>query len=100
MYVHLMSLKVTFDPAKRLVTLRERGIDFATDAEKVFAGRKVTFASDRFDYGDVRFLTIGWLNERMVVMVWTERGADRHIISMRYCHAKEAEKLISRFDQA
>jgi uncharacterized DUF497 family protein len=92
-------VKVTFDPAKRLVTLRERGIDFATDAEKVFAGRKVTFTSDRFDYGDVRFLTIGWLNGRMVVMVWTERGADRHIISMRYCHAKEAEKLIRRFDQ-
>jgi uncharacterized DUF497 family protein len=92
-------MKVTFDPAKRLVALRARGIDFATDAEKVFAGRKVTFGSDRLDYGDVRLLTIGWLNERMVVMVWTERGADRHIISMRYCHAKEAEKLIRRFDQ-
>lgn len=99
MYVHLMSWKVTFDPAKRLVTQHERGIDFATDAEKVFAGRKATFASDRSDYGDVRWLTVGWLNERMVLMVWTERGADRHIISMRYCHAKEAEKLIKRFDQ-
>jgi uncharacterized DUF497 family protein len=99
MYVHLMSLKVTFGPAKRLVTLRERGIDFATDAATVFAGRKATFISDRSDYGDVRLLTIGWLNERMVLMVWTERGADRHIISMRYCHAKEAEKLIKRFDQ-
>jgi uncharacterized DUF497 family protein len=97
MYVHLM--KVSFDPAKRLVTLRERGIDFATDAEKVFAGRTVTFVDDRFEYGEVRQLTIGWLNERMVVMVWTERHADRHIISMRYCHAKEAEKLIRRFDQ-
>jgi uncharacterized DUF497 family protein len=90
---------VTFDPAKRLVTLRGRGIDFATDAEKVFAGRKATFVDDRFDYGEVRLLTIGWLNERMVVMAWTERGADRHITSMRYCHAKEAEKLIRRFDQ-
>ena len=54
MYVHLMSLKVTFDPVKRFVTLRERGIDFATDAEKVFAGSKATFTGDRFDYGDVR----------------------------------------------
>jgi uncharacterized protein len=94
-----MSLKVTFVPAKRLVTLRERGIDFATDAEKVFAGRTVTFNDDRFDYGEVRRLTIGWLNERMVVMVWTERHVDHHIISMRYCHAKEAERLIRRFDQ-
>jgi hypothetical protein len=29
---------VTFDPVKRLVTLQERGLDFATDAEKLFAG--------------------------------------------------------------
>jgi uncharacterized DUF497 family protein len=94
-----MSLKVTFDPAKRLVTLRERGIDFATDAEKVFAGDTVTFVDDRFDYGEVRQLTIGWLNGRMVVMVWTQRHADHHIISMRYCHAKEAEKFIKGFDQ-
>jgi uncharacterized DUF497 family protein len=99
MYVRLMSWKVTFDPAKRLVTQQERGIDFATDAEKVFAGDTVTFVSDRSDYGEVRLLTIGWLNERMVVMIWTERGTDRHIISMRYCHAKEAKKFIKGFDQ-
>jgi uncharacterized protein len=42
-------VRVTFDPAKRLVTLRERGIDFAIDAAKVFAGRVVTVADDRFD---------------------------------------------------
>ena len=99
MYVHLMSLKVTFDPTKRLVTLQERGLDFATDAEKLFAGDAATFVDDRFDYGEVRRLTIGWMNGRMVVMVWTDRPPNRHIISMRYCHAKEAKKLLRRFDQ-
>jgi uncharacterized DUF497 family protein len=98
MYVHLMSLKVTFDPAKRLVTLRERGIDFASDAEKVFAGDTATFVARRSDYGEVREVTAGWLNGRTVIMVWTQRGEARHIISMRYCHAKEAEKLIRGFD--
>jgi uncharacterized DUF497 family protein len=93
-------LKVTFDPAKRLVTLRERGIDFATDAEKVFAGDTATFAAKRSDYGEVREVTAGWLNGRTVIMVWTQRGEARHIISMRYCHAKEAEKFIRSFDQA
>jgi hypothetical protein len=28
----------------------------------------------------------------MVVIVWTQRGASRHIISMRYCHGKEEER--------
>jgi uncharacterized DUF497 family protein len=100
MYVHLMPLKVTFDPAKRLVTLRERGIDFATDAEKVFAGDTATFVARRSDYGEVREITAGWLNGRTVIMVWTRRGEARHIISMRYCHAKEAERFIRSVDQA
>jgi uncharacterized DUF497 family protein len=89
---------VTFDPAKRLVTLRERGIDFATEAEKVFAGRVVTVIDDRFDYGEVRNSTAGWLNGRMVTVIWTPRGAARHIISMRYCHAREIKKLLKLFE--
>jgi uncharacterized DUF497 family protein len=92
-------VKITFDPAKRLATLRERGIDFATDAKKVFAGDTATFFAMRSDYGDVREITAGWLNGRTVIMVWTQRGEARHIISMRYCHAKEAEKFIRGFDQ-
>jgi uncharacterized DUF497 family protein len=92
-------LKLTFDPAKRLFTLRERGIDFATDAEKVFAGDTATFFARRSDYGEVREITAGLLNGRTVIMVWTQRGEARHIISMRHCHAKEAEKFIRGFDQ-
>jgi hypothetical protein len=38
-------VKVTFDPIKRFVTLQERGIDFATDAEKVFAGDTATMSA-------------------------------------------------------
>jgi len=33
----------------------------------------------------------------MVMIVWTQRGADRHIISMRYCHGKEERKIIAAF---
>jgi uncharacterized DUF497 family protein len=44
------AVRVSFDPAKRLVTLQERGIDFATDAAKVLAGRVATVTDDRFDY--------------------------------------------------
>jgi uncharacterized DUF497 family protein len=39
--------------------------------------------------GESRFITAGFLDDRMVVMVWTPRGAVRHIMSMRYAHAKE-----------
>jgi uncharacterized DUF497 family protein len=84
-------LRITFDPAKRDLTLKNRGLDFGRAAD-VFSGRTITLLDDRFDYGESRFITAGYLGARMVVIVWTARGHNRHVISMRHCHAKE-EKL-------
>lgn len=83
-------MEITFDPAKRALTLRHRGLDFA-DAAEVFAGRHATILDARRDYGERRFITAGWLGRRMVVLVWTPREGTRRIISMRYAHAKEAK---------
>jgi uncharacterized DUF497 family protein len=82
---------ITFDPAKRDHTLAEHGLDFA-DAEQVFDGPLVENPDERFDYGEQRLMTVGYLDERMVVVVWTPRGNDRHIISMRKANDREQEK--------
>jgi uncharacterized DUF497 family protein len=87
-------LRITFDPAKRDLTLRHRGLDFGRAGE-VFAGQTATIADDRFDYGETRFITAGYLDGRLVVTVWTQRNGTHHIISMRHCHAKE-EKVWRR----
>lgn len=81
-------MEISFDPAKRARTLRERGLDFA-DAEAVFASRSITVVDDRVDYGEQRFLTYGWLNDKAVAMEWTERPDGRRIISMRRMHGWE-----------
>ncbi len=81
-------MALTFDPAKRAATLERRGLDFA-DADKVFAGLTYEFVDDRKDYGEVRITTIGLLGERMVIVIWTARGQDRHIISMRKANDRE-----------
>jgi uncharacterized protein len=83
-------LKITFDPVKRDLTRRRRGLDFARAGE-VFEGRTATVVDNRFDYGETRFISAGHLDGRLVVMVWTQRGDARHLISMRYCHAKEEQ---------
>ena len=46
-------VRITFDPAKRAWTLRERAIDFA-DAVHVFGGRRLHVADHRQDYGEPR----------------------------------------------
>jgi uncharacterized protein len=83
-------VRVTFDPAKRDLTLRHRGLDFAR-VNDLFAGRAATVVDERRDYGEMRFVTAGHLDGRLVVVVWTQRGDARHVISMRHCHAKEEE---------
>ncbi len=84
-------MRLTFDPVKRAATLTERGLDFA-DAGSVFTGREATLEDERFDYGETRRITAGFLNGRMVIVVWTPRGDARHIISMRHAHAKEQRR--------
>jgi uncharacterized protein len=82
---------ITFDPAKREQTLAKRGLDFA-DAAKVLDGVKFQFVDARRDYGEERITTIGLLKGRMVVVVWTSRGKDRQIISMRKANEREQGK--------
>lgn len=81
-------MKITYDPTKRETTLRERGLDFETAAE-VFAGHTYDRVDDRIDYGEVRTITVGLLADRMVVVVWTQRGEARHVISMRKANDRE-----------
>jgi uncharacterized DUF497 family protein len=87
-------MTITFDPAKRAATLTHRGLDFAGRCAGV-RGRPCE--DDRFDYAEVRQITAGLLDGRMIVFVWTARGSDCHVISMRYCHAKEERKIRRRF---
>jgi uncharacterized protein len=85
-------MAISFDPAKRDKTLADRGLDFA-DAEQVFAGLTLTLPDLRHDYGEDRFQTYGLLHGRLVMVVWTERGEDRHIMSMRKCNEREQAKF-------
>jgi uncharacterized DUF497 family protein len=91
-------VKITFDPVKRRTALNERGLDF-TDAAIVFAGPTITVQDTRKDYGEPRFQTIGFLAERMVMVVWTPRGDARHVMSMRKCNDREKAIYQQRFGQ-
>ena len=88
-------MRITYDPSKREKTLAERGLDFE-DAAKVFDRATLTLLDDREDYGEPRFQTYGLLNRRLVMVVWTPRGADRHVISMRKCNAREKARFQAR----
>jgi uncharacterized protein len=81
-------MHITCDPAKRLKTLADRGLDFQ-DAAEVFAGPTLEVEDRRQDYGETRILCFGYLRGRLVVVGYTPRGTARHVFSMRKANARE-----------
>jgi len=59
-------MRYTWDEPKRQKNLNKRGLDFA-EAEKVFRGPTFTFEDDRMDYGELRWVTLGLLGDRVVL---------------------------------
>lgn len=92
-------MKLEFDPAKRAKTLQERGLDFRLVAE-VFDGHHYTAMDERKDYGEDRYITVGLLGGRMVVVVWTPRGETRRIISMRKANESEQARYAQKLDRS
>jgi uncharacterized DUF497 family protein len=81
-------MDLEFDAAKRDQTLLERGLDFAC-AQEVFEGMHFTGQDSRINYTEDRFITVGFLDARLIVLVWTPRGKVRRIISMRKANDRE-----------
>jgi uncharacterized protein len=88
-------VRITYDRDKRARTRFMRGLDFQ-DAVEVFAGPTLTLQDERQDYGEDRYQTYGLLDGRLVMVVWTARGEDRHVISMRKCNDREKARFQAR----
>lgn len=84
-------MKLEWDNQKNLANFKKHGLSFE-DAKAVFDSETITFLDDRQDYGEERFITLGTLIGRVVVLVHTLRGENIRIISMR--KANEREKKI------
>jgi hypothetical protein len=47
----------------------------------------------------VRTVTFGYWHGRIVVVVWTQRGEARHVISMRKANAREQARFGKRLSE-
>ena len=66
-------MKYEWGSAKKASNFAKHGLDFE-DAKRVFDGPCVTFADDRFDYGEERFITLGLLDGCVVIVAHAPRG--------------------------
>ncbi len=87
-----------WDEKKSAENLSKHGLAFE-DAEIVFSGQCVTFEDARYDYGEQRFITLGQLEGRVVVIAHTPRGEKTRIISMRKANSREQKAYQERLEQ-
>lgn len=82
------ALSYVWDEAKRLKNLKDHGLDFL-DVHSVFEGRTATLEDDRFDYGERRLFTLGFLGAVPVSIVHTETDRQIRVISFRQATRRE-----------
>jgi uncharacterized DUF497 family protein len=83
-------MELEWDEVKRRANYAKHGLDFR-DVEKVFQEMTLTAEDDRQDYGEKRFISLGKLEDMVVVVVHTERREKTRIISMRRANQKERQ---------
>jgi hypothetical protein len=87
-----MKMKFEWDEQKRKDNIRKHGLDFA-DAWNIFRTPMLTTLDEREDYDEDRWIGIGMLDARIVVVIFTERNEDKiRIISLRKAFTHERIK--------
>lgn len=84
-------MKFEWDENKRLINLQRHGIDFA-DVWRVFEIVTHTIIDDRYDYGEIRYLSLGLLFGEVVAVSHVETDEINRIISARKAEKHEQEK--------
>ena len=80
-------MKFEWDENKLLINLKMHGIDFA-DVWQIFDYDIATDIDNRFDYGEIRYLSFGLLRGDVIVIAHTENDDVFRIISARKAEKK------------
>jgi uncharacterized DUF497 family protein len=84
-------MKFEWDAAKNRANIRKHGFDFA-DAPEVFQGPLLARPDTREDYGEERWIAMGLLKNRVVVLAFAQPAEDViRIISLRKADRDERE---------
>lgn len=90
-----MFMRFEWDKAKNQANIRKHGIDF-NDVKEMFNHPMLALQDDRCDYGEERWIGIGWIKKIIGVAVYVERHED----TIRIISARKATKHeVRRYEQ-
>lgn len=88
-------MEIEFDARKDEVNISKHGISLAA-GELLFHGPVHEFVDDREGYGEERIVAQGFIAGRLFICVYTWRGENRRIISLRRATRREANAFSKR----
>ena len=84
-------VKFEWDEQKNKTNINKHGINFE-DAKAVFKDVRITAVDNRQAYGEIRKITLGKINGRICVVVYTERKGIIRFISARKANQRERRR--------
>lgn len=90
-------MEFDWDERKRLENLRKHHLDFV-DAVQVFDGPNKTFIDARHEYDEVRYITIGFVRDVVVLVAYTETDDTIRIIHARKANRKTTADFLAFLD--
>lgn len=78
-----------WDEAKSEACFTERGFDFAYAVRAFFDPNRIVHDDTRYSYGEERYQSMGMIEQRLYVVVYTQRHDAMRIISARKANQRE-----------
>jgi uncharacterized protein len=95
----IIKVKISFDPKKNLRNIAERGLPF--ELVDSFEWDTAFIAQDnRKDYGEQRYIAVGFIDEVLYVTVFTPRNDRPHVISLRRANLRERRKYATQTESS
>ena len=87
-------MQVTFDAAKDAANFAKHGVPLALAVELEWGGL-VAVPDTRRNYGEKRMVGYAPIGQRVFCVVYTDRGHERRIISLRKANGREVRRYAS-----
>ncbi|MBF0132111.1 MAG: BrnT family toxin [Magnetococcales bacterium] len=88
-------MKITFDPTKDNANKEKHGVSLALATDLEWNWMMAT-QDTRHPYGEIRMVGYAPLGKRVFCVVFTDRGEERRIISLRKANDREVSSYASQ----
>ncbi|MGP0059120.1 MAG: BrnT family toxin [Beijerinckiaceae bacterium] len=89
----------SWDERKREANVLKHGVDFSVAATFDFETAVIRI-DNRFDYGELREIGIGFIGSRLYVLVFARRAPAIHVISLRKANHREGNDYAANAKKA